>query len=69
MKYPIASAKNANAKPELVEAAIVPITASTRDNEIKNTLFMVTHSYYIANLFNSVKKSSRFKLFYYTVPC
>ena len=38
----MASAKNAIAKPEFVGAAMVPITASTRDNEIRNTLFMVT---------------------------
>jgi hypothetical protein len=46
----MASAKNAIAKPVLVGAATVPITASIRDNEIRNTLFMVT-LLFIAKIF------------------
>jgi hypothetical protein len=45
MKYPVASAKNASAKPKLLGAAIVPIRTSMRDKEIRNTLFMVTFYY------------------------
>ena len=56
MRYPVASAKNANAKPELVGTAIAPITTSTRDNEIRNTLFMVTLLLYYKFILSQSKK-------------